>query len=575
MATFRVEIPGAGTFDVEGVETQDQAIQYLQMQMGGGAPKQARPPGAELGPVEAAFSKTLAPWLATKFFQAGLPGGTQEGAMRGLQRPFVAAGQMAEKGLPESVVQGTPLEGLSERVRKENEAYQIRRKSAGRGEGVDWAEAIGTGVALGPAGRILGPAASGVVRGAAQGAGQGAIFGALSSPVYDPAANFWEQKLKQAQTGAMVGGPLGALGGGLQGAQAAATRPDVLALQQRGVQPTVGQALGPFANRMEQRLTTIPYMGENVLSSRRGAFETLGRSMANWALSPIRKKTQATGREAIADVQKFASQAYDDAAALAPGGIVLPKAARADISNMTQQLQTMGVSKETASAFTGFIKDNLGARLGKKPGWTGTAGLEVKNFQSLMSDLKDAVRNTQATNPELHNAYRQLEAILVREAGRQNPQYWRAYQRANTTYARLVRLEDAAQRSAIGEGVYSPGQLAMSVRKADPSARHRKFSSGGALGQKIAENAQRVLGDTIGSSGTAERWMPLAILGGLATAPGATMAGLGGIGAGAAAYSPAVQQAILRWLQNASGQAGRSIQSMIPYGAAGAGGERQ
>ena len=87
-------------------------------------------------------------------------------------------------------------------------------------------------------------------------------------------------------------------------------------------------------------------------------------------------------------------------------------------------------------------------------------------------------------------------------------------------------------RLGSAEGVFTPEALRSAVRATDSSLRKRQFARGGALMQEMAEQGVDVLGNEVPNSGTVERVLTNAMLGGAALFD-PTAIGLGAAAAGA------------------------------------------
>jgi hypothetical protein len=121
---------------------------------------------------------------------------------------------------------------------------------------------------------------------------------------------------------------------------------------------------------------------------------------------------------------------------------------------------------------------------------------------------------------------------------------------ADTAWANFARIRSAGASigAANNEGIFTAAQLQNAVKAGDKSAGKGAFSTGGALMQDLSGAGQRVLGSKYPDSGTAGRGLmallaPGGVAAGLATAPGSTLATLGGIGIGSLPYTSLGQRA--------------------------------
>jgi hypothetical protein len=112
----------------------------------------------------------------------------------------------------------------------------------------------------------------------------------------------------------------------------------------------------------------------------------------------------------------------------------------------------------------------------------------------------------------LRRAFEQLQRILRELAGRNSPSYRRLQARADAAYARLVRVERAANAAPSQGGTFTPAQLVSAAKATDASTRKRATAAGNALLQKWGLTGQEVLGNVVPNSGTFDRGAAAALL---------------------------------------------------------------
>ena len=112
-----------------------------------------------------------------------------------------------------------------------------------------------------------------------------------------------------------MGGASSALMGGLSRiiSPKASVNPDIALLKSEGVTPTIGQALGGTANKLEQKPTSAPFMGDAIVVRGRARLTSSTAPPSTGTTAPIGVKINQTGAEGIARAQQAVSQAYDDA----------------------------------------------------------------------------------------------------------------------------------------------------------------------------------------------------------------------------------------------------------------------
>jgi hypothetical protein len=185
------------------------------------------------------------------------PASVKERMVQGFLDPIVGAGQIAEKipGLVQArkFLTGSDT-GMADVVRHGVGNYKGEAEYVAP-EGVDWAR-MGGNVAN-PVTWLGGGA--GVLRAAGQGAVQAGL-----APV-SPDANFLFEKAKQTGMGAAGGAILAKV---LRGFTPTS---EAQALMDRGIQPTFGQSKGGLANTVEQKLTSVPFVGDAINYARNRA----------------------------------------------------------------------------------------------------------------------------------------------------------------------------------------------------------------------------------------------------------------------------------------------------------------
>lgn len=368
---------------------------------------------------------------------------------------------------------------------------------------------VAPGAALNLAGRMsnvpaLARAGSALVmpKTPSSGAMSGAVTGALQPT--DSMGN----KPTQIGLGALLGGGVASIPGLMRGVQ----DPQVQTLVKEGVTPTVGQLAGGAIKRVEEGLTSVPFVGDIIKSSRRRAIDTFDEAALNRVLSPIGMKLpkDKAGREAIDYVESTLSSKYDS---------LLPKlSAKADVqflndvSNATQRATTL--TPEKATQLRSILNSQLWGRFTR--GQTGGSAMNGETLKKVESELGRLQRNFRssavADDREMSLILQDVQSSLRDLIGRNNPQYAKELAPINEGWANFVRVQRAALTN---DGTFTPAQLARSVKSQDKSRNKGAYARGDALMQDLAESGQSVLGSTVPDSGTPFRAMTAAgVLGG-------------------------------------------------------------
>lgn len=376
----------------------------------------------------------------------------------------------------------------------------------------------GTGAGLGLGARVAG------------GAGTGAATGAILD----------SDNIPESMTlGAALGGAFPVAMRGVQRVinPNAANNEALQLLRHEGVRPTIGQTLGGVGNRMEERLGSVPVLGDLIRKNRTAAVEQFNKAALNRALKPIGESVESVGREGIEEVGSKLSKAYDD---------LIPKLQFKADDLFAQDLQRLtGLAEDLepsqAARFAKLVQEKVVGKLSQAGGMTG------ETFKQIEADLGKLAKNyggsPMASDKLLGDAVRELQNTLRRTLERSNPKQSAQLKAVNEGYANFVRLRQAAGMVGAEDGIFTPSQLTNAVKTMDKSAGKGKFAKGEALMQDLSDAGKSVLGNKVPDSGTAERlWSSAALLGSGATvSPAIPLSVL----AGSVAYTPALQRALV------------------------------
>jgi hypothetical protein len=339
--------------------------------------------------------------------------------------------------------------------------------------------------------------------------------------------DFAKEKLKQVA----IGGAVGAAGGKVAQVVMDPAKKMLLAA---GVKLTPGQIAGAAANKAEQKATAIPIVGHFISEARKDATHSFNDAAWNQALAPIGAKLPlgtAPGHASVQAVSDVLDKAYS--AILPHVSLRVDPALKQDVGRVLQRVQSGVMPPDQKQQFAALVKNFVVPRFGRTGFMTGNT------FKLMESELSRLAKNygadPSAANRELGMAISDLRGALRDTVTRQNPNLAPELQKVNTAYALAKPLQRAAADAKLQEGVFTPGQALRRIAANDGSRDKIRFAKGLVPMQKFAEAAQKVVGNTVPSSGTSERMMLAHMLGGglASTHPAAA----GAAALGSAAYS--------------------------------------
>jgi hypothetical protein len=469
-------------------------------------------------PEELTFAeKHIAPLLELAGLRGATKGGVVGRTLKGASDPAVAAAQMVANVLP-----GEAGASVNKWVSDQEKQYQADRAIEGS-TGVDLARAGGSLIATAP----LGAVGAGVARGAAIGAGTAAL-----DPVREE-GNFWGDKGQQAAIGAVGGAIASPLLSALARVVSpkASTDASVKMLRDEGVNLSFGQTLGGWANTLEQKAMSLPFVGDAVRGARREGVESFNEAALARAL-PAGRLTKGAGHEGVKEVGDVLSSVYEGAAKNV--GHVNLVGTTFD-KNMAQlQQMTSGLSPELATRFDRVLQNEVLRRMSPNGS---VAGVEIKKIDSALGKIAaDWRKSMDPSQREFGDAVRQLQQNFRDGLAEVDPAYAAAKAKADAGWAMLKRTRKAATSAKNEEGVFSPAQLNAAVQQFDNTVGKRATAEGDALLQDLARAGQR-LGNKVPDSGTAGRLMA----GPAALAAVVEPLSLAGVAAGYGIYSKAGQ----------------------------------
>lgn len=306
-------------------------------------------------------------------------------------------------------------------------------------------------------------------------AGVGAGTAALTQPTLPG-----ESTVQNAAHGGIAGALADTvLRGGSRLVQPITQSPAVQKLLNYDIVPTLGSAAGGVMKSVEDKLSSLPFVGEIIKNRQIGARNELNAASLKLGTPPGQEVT-AIGREGIEQGKDAFGRAYGEV--YKGSQIGLDKVLKQDL-DAAKNSTTIPLSGEEVSQFDKIVKREVFDRLSMGPVPTDDAKKVIeanlgKAASKAEGPLQDALK-------EAKNAFR---SAMGRSVGPDGAQELKAIDKA---YSNFADVKKAAQAAEGGGGVATPRQL---QRAAKP----------GEL-KSLANAAQETLPPSIPNSGSTDR----------------------------------------------------------------------
>lgn len=333
-----------------------------------------------------------------------------------------------------------------------------------------------------------------------QAAGVGAVAGGLTP---NEQGKSGMEAISQVPEKALYGAGGGVVGTGIGRGIANVVGPNldsaVKKLIGEGVNLTPGQMIGGMAQRFEDKLTSVPLLGDIINYSRTKGIEEFNRAAYKRALDPIGGVVpKETGRVGMASVKNQLSNAYDD---------LLPKLTYKpdnqflnSVTNLKNEIT--GIDPEDALRVASNVNKIIGNRIDKNGEIKGET---FKVIEEQLGTLAKKYKNANDAEQNLMgDAYAESLSQLRQNLIRNNPDHAERLNNINTGWANYVRLRGAGSMANTQER-FTPSQLAAAVKSADQSTGKGNIATGNALMQDLSDAGAKVLPNTIPDTGTAGR----------------------------------------------------------------------
>jgi hypothetical protein len=404
-----------------------------------------------------------------------------------------------------------------------------------------------------------------------QGAAIGGAAGALTPTETGVSGMEAVQEIPQKVGIGALGGVGGtAIGRGVANVVAPRLNEAAQKLIGEGVNLTPGQMMGGALRRVEDKLTSVPLLGELIDYSRTKGIEEFNRAAYKRALEPIGGTVpKETGRAGVEAVKTQISEAYNT---------LLPKMKFVPDQDLMQGINNLpkvvtGLPKTEGKVVVDNIKEIIKKHTPEKGVISG------KSYQAIEQDidkLASAFKGGRGTDAFVYDAYKNALAQVRQGLQRSNPDYAEELGNINKAFANFSRIRRAGSMANTQE-MLTPSQLASAIKAADESAGKGATATGKALMQDLSDAGVQVLPSKIPDSGTAGRSALVSALLGAGGAgsyqafPTVTALGAGLAGTAALPYMPGVRNVVTSAIgkrpENAKKLAD-AIRELAPYFAA-------
>ncbi len=330
----------------------------------------------------------------------------------------------------------------------------------------------------------------------ARGALSGAA-GALPQPVLQP--DYWKGKAMQLAPAAAAGAALGGIGG----AMAPALSPEQKMLASRGQRFSPGMAQpGGEIQAAERSLQAFPFVRSLVQGVVGRRLEDFNRVVGRQVLEPIGGIVPNSIKGGH-PLNRFVENQLDTAYERVKPQLSLTHQGAAEVMQNTPEVAQLvsELPEDLQRRYAQIIQNRVLGRFPKDG-----APMDGETFKQVERLLGRRASSYIGTNDqELGEALYQTQKVLRDRLAVENPRVAPELQKINESWAMWVRMRDASNRRATGDGMFTPVDLLHIARKEGTPS---QFSKGDALLQVMGEAGERSIGGSLVPRRPAEaiRW---------------------------------------------------------------------
>lgn len=287
-------------------------------------------------------------------------------------------------------------------------------------------------------------------------------------------------------------------------AEKAAANPRVAQLEllkREGVTPTIGQTKGGRWNSLEEKLTSVPILGDAISMGRNRALNEFNNAAINRATAPIGARVEGAGFQGVRNAGDALSDAFNDGIRRA-GTVQLDDVFANSANKLRDAAQILPA--DYSKRFNKLLGD-AGEYTVDKTGKIAAGDLQAVDSM-LSKEISRAGKDSSMFSQDYAELLTSFQGSLRDALERGSPaDASRLIKSAREGWANLVRVEGAAKAGKNASGVFTPAQLNQAIQSADSSVRGRAVGRGTALMQDLGDAGQSILGNKVPNSFTTDR----------------------------------------------------------------------
>lgn len=290
----------------------------------------------------------------------------------------------------------------------------------------------------------------------------------------------------------------------------------------KGVVTTPGQRAGhgSLTDTAEQKLMSLPVGGQSIAARRGESITKWSEDKLDDALKDVGGKpvpANKTGRDAYLHTYTEIQNSYNSLLPKMTGDLGISAAPGTPSLN-----SELGQIRQAASAKGNGMRPTEKAHLLSilDDDVIGRFDASGKASGQALGDIKDVLdkeikgyKSGNNSERKVAEALEQVQTKVNDMLRRENPQLSAELKKTDAAYAKFQTAMLASKYAGKdAKGSFTPNQYLRSVESRDPTKNKRAFGTGTAPGQKEAESASKILGNTVPDSGTAGRMQMIEML---------------------------------------------------------------